>query len=156
MNPQTTTLANSPVKATTPYRALHAVLDACNRGNFDEAADQFGDQFTFIDRALGLEFKDKERLIEFLTKAHEYFPDAARTQDTIFNSEDCVISEWTLTATQSETFLGGRTREVPIRVRGITVVQIRNGKITLWSDYYDLLTSRRHRLAAWFTEWIEV
>jgi steroid delta-isomerase-like uncharacterized protein len=156
MNPQTTTLANSPVKATTPYRVLHAVLDAWNRGSFDEAADQFDDQFTFIDHALGLEFKDKERLTEFLAKAREFFPDTQRIDNTIFSSEDGVISEWTLTATLSEPLLGGLMRNVPIRVRGISVVQIQNGKITRWSDYYDQLTSRRRRLAARFTKWIEL
>jgi hypothetical protein len=46
--------------------------------------------------------------------------------------------------------------KVPIRVRGISVVQIRNGKITQWSDYYDQLTSRRYGLAGWFTEWTEL
>jgi steroid delta-isomerase-like uncharacterized protein len=156
MNTQTTTLANLPVEATTPYRVLQAVLAACGRGNFVEVGDQFGDQFTFIDHALGLEFKNKERLVEFLTKAHEFYPDTVKTDDTIFTSEDCVVSQWTLTATHSEPFLGGQMREVPIRVRGISIVRIKHGKISHWSDYYDQLTSRRHRLAAWFTEWIEV
>jgi ketosteroid isomerase-like protein len=95
-------------------------------------------------------------LIEFLTKTHEFFPDTARSVNTIYTSDDCVISEWTLTATHSEPFLGGLMREVPIRVRGISVVRSKNGKISQWSDYYDRLTSRRHRLAAWFTDWIEL
>jgi len=34
-------------------------------------------------------------------------------------------------------------------------VQITNGKISRWSDYYDQLNSRRYSVAAWFTEWIE-
>ena len=47
-------------------------------------------------------------------------------------------------------------RRVPIRVRGMSVVQVKNGKISRWSDYYDLLTARRHGLASWFTDWIEL
>jgi hypothetical protein len=35
-------------------------------------------------------------------------------------------------------------------------VQIKNGKISQWSDYYDQLKSRRNGVAAWFTEWIEL
>ena len=156
MNTQTTALDNSSIHATTPNRILHTVLAAWRRGNVFESADQFGDQFTFTDHALQLEFKDKDRLIEFLTKSYEFFPDTARTDHTIFSSEDGIISEWTLIATQTEPFFGGQMREVPIRVRGISVVRIKNGKIMQWSDYYDQPTSRRNALAGCFTEWIEL
>jgi hypothetical protein len=47
-------------------------------------------------------------------------------------------------------------REVPICVRGISVVQIKKGKISQWSDYYDQLKSRRYRIAGFFTEWVEL
>ncbi len=86
----------------------------------------------------------------------ECFPDSERRDNTIFSSWDRVISEWTLTATQAESFLGGRLRKVPICVQGISVVQIKNGKISQWSDYYDQLKSRRYGVAALFTEWIEL
>ena len=118
--------------------------------------DQFSDRFTFTDHALGLEFKDKGRLTEFLAKTRELFPDSERKANTILSSGDHVISEWTLTATQAEPFLGGRLRKVPICVQGISVVQIKDGKISQWSDYYDQLKSRRYGVAALFTEWIEL
>ena len=47
-------------------------------------------------------------------------------------------------------------RKVPIRVQGISVVQIQNGKIIQWSDYYDQQTARRYGLASRFTEWTEL
>ena len=156
MNTQTTTPDNPSSDGTAPSGILHAFLAASWHGNVGEAADQFSDRFTFTDHALGLEFKDKERLTEFLAKTRELFPDTQRTDKTICSSEDGVISEWTLTATLSEPFLGGRIRRVPIRVQGISVVQIQNGKITRWSDYYDQLTARRFGLASWSTEWTEL
>jgi steroid delta-isomerase-like uncharacterized protein len=156
MNTQTTALDYSSADVTTPDRILHAFLAAWWHGNVVEAADQFSDRFTFTDHALGLEFKDKERLTEFLAKAREFFPDTQRTDNTICRSEDGVISEWTVMATLSEPFLGGLMRSVPIRVQGISVVQMQNGKITRWSDYYDQLTARRYGLASWFTEWTEL
>ena len=156
MNTQTTTLGNPSADATTPNGILHAFLAAWWQGNVGEAADQFSDRFTFTDHALGLEFKDKKRLTEFLAKTREFFPDNQRTDNTICSSEDGVISEWTLTATLSEPFLGGLMRKVPIRVQGISVVQIQNGKITRWSDYYDQQTARRYGLASGFTEWTEL
>ena len=156
MNTQTTTLDNPTADATTPKGILRAFLAAWWHGNVGEAADQFSDRFTFTDHALGLEFKDKERLTEFLATAREFFPDTQRTDNTIFSSEDGVISEWTLMATLSEPFLGGLMRKVPIHVQGISVVQIQNDKITRWSDYYDKQTARRYGLASRFTEWTEL
>ena len=95
-------------------------------------------------------------MTEFLAKIRERFPDYERRDTTIFSNGDRVISEWTLTATRTEPFLGGHLRKVPICVRGISDVQIKNGKISQWSDYYDQLKSRRYAVAAWFTEWIEL
>jgi steroid delta-isomerase-like uncharacterized protein len=156
MNTLTSTLDNPSAHATTPNRILHAVLAAWSHGNVVEAAEQFNDRFTFTDHALGLEFKDKVRLTEFLAKAREFFADTQRTDNTIWNSEDGVITEWTLTATLSEPFLGGLVRRVPIRLQGMSVVQARNGKIIRWSDYYDQMTARRYGRSSWFTEWIEL
>ena len=156
MNTHSTVLDNASVEASTSHRILQIALAAWRQGNFVEVVDQFNDQFTFTDHALGLEFKDKERLTEFLAKIRERFPDSERKDNTIFSSGDRVITEWTLTATQAEPFLGGRLRKVPICVQGISVVQIKNGKISQWSDYYDQLKSQRYGLAALFTEWVEL
>jgi len=156
MNTHSTVLDNASVEATTADRILQIALAAWRQGNFVEVVDQFDGQFTFTDHALGLEFKDKGRLIEFLAKIGECFPDSERRDNTIFSSWDRVISEWTLTASKAEPFLGGRMRKVPICVRGISVVQIKDGKISQWSDYYDELKSRRYGVAAFFTEWVEL
>ena len=144
------------IVATTPNRILHIALAAWRQGNLVELIEQFNNQFTFTDYALGLEFKDKERLTEFLAKIRERFPDSERRDNTIFSSGDRVITEWTLTATEAEPFLDGRPRKVPICVEGISVVQIKNGKINQWSDYYDQLQSRRQGVAALFERWIEL
>jgi steroid delta-isomerase-like uncharacterized protein len=149
-------LDNASVEATTPDRILQTALAAWRQRNFVEVVDQFNDQFTFTDHALGLEFKDKGRLTEFLAKIGERFPDSERRDNTIFSGGDRVISEWTLTATKTEPFLGGRLRKVPICVQGISVVQIKNGKISQWSDYYDQLKSQRYGVAALLTDWIEL
>src|ERR1700704_1008920 len=152
MNTHSTVLDNASVEATTPDRILQTALTAWRQGNLVEVVDQFNDQFTFTDHALGLEFKDKGRLTEFLAKIRELFPDSERRDNTIFSSGGRVITEWTATATKTEPFLDGRLRKVPISARGISVVQIQNEKISQWSDYHDQMRSRRHDLAAWFTE----
>ena len=156
MNTHSTVLNDASAEPTTPDWILQTALAAWRQGNLVAAANQFNDQFTFTDHALGLEFKDKGRLTEFLAKTRELFPDTERKANTIFSSGDRVISEWTLTATNTEPFLGGRPRNIPIYLQGISVVKIQNGKISQWSDYYDQLKSRRYSIAALFTDWIEL
>src|SRR2546430_17186397 len=111
MNTHSTVLDNASAEATTPDRILQTALAAWRQRSFVEVVDQFGDQFTFADHALGLEFKDKGRLTEFLAKIGERFPDAERKVNTIFSSVDRVISEWPLTANQTEPSLRGRLRK---------------------------------------------
>jgi len=155
MDTHGTVLNSASAGAISSDRILQVALAAWRQGNFVEVVDQFDDQFTFAAHALALEFKDKKRLTEFLAKIRECFPDSERRDNTIFTSGDRIITEWTLTATTTEPFLERRLRKVPISVQGISVVQIKNGRISQWSDYYDQLMSRRSGIAAWFTEWIE-
>jgi len=51
------------------------VLAALNQGSISGAVDQFADDFTFTDDALGLQFSEKDRLAEFLQKSRQLFPD---------------------------------------------------------------------------------
>src|SRR3979490_3185093 len=83
MNTQSTVIENASVEATTSDRILQAALAAWRQGNFVAAADQFNDQFTFTDHALGLEFKDKGRLTDFLAKTRELFPDSERRDNIL-------------------------------------------------------------------------
>ena len=59
MNTHSTVLDNVSAEATTPDRILQIALAAWRQGNFVEVVDQFNDQFTFTDHALGLEFNGK-------------------------------------------------------------------------------------------------
>jgi SnoaL-like polyketide cyclase len=145
MNTHSTVFDNASAEATTPDRIMQVALAAWKEGNFVKVVDQFNGQFTFTDHGLGVQFKDKGRLIEFLAKIRERFPDSKRRDNIIFSSGDRVISEWTLTATKTEPFPG--ERKMPICVRGVSVALIKNKKISHWSDYYDKLKSRRHGLA---------
>jgi steroid delta-isomerase-like uncharacterized protein len=129
------------------------VLTRLSNGNIDDAVARFAEGFTFKDRGIGLEFKDKERLTEFFQKTREFFPESFLQIDSILVSFDRVVSEWTLHVTVTEPFYGGVPRKVQVLLYGVSVVRTKNGKITEWSDYYDGLTSRRSALAAHFEEW---
>jgi steroid delta-isomerase-like uncharacterized protein len=144
------------IQMTTSEEVVLPVLTHLNNGNIDDAVARFAEDFTFKDRGIGLEFRDKERLTEFFQKTREFFPESFLQIDSILVSVDHVVSEWTLHTTFTEPFYGGASRKVQVSLYGVSVVRTKNGKITEWSDYYDGLTSRRTALAAHFEEWVEL
>jgi steroid delta-isomerase-like uncharacterized protein len=153
MNLNSTVLDNASQETAAAERLLKVALAALKRADFLEVMKHFSRKFTFSDYALELEFKDKEELITFFARTRELFPDSERTDTVILSRADHVVSQWTLTGTKAEPFLGGRTIHVPIQARGVSIVQIENDKIIHWSEYYDQIKSRRYSLAPMFTDW---
>jgi hypothetical protein len=126
-----------------------------NDGKISETIASFEEEFTLRDHGIGLDFNDKVRLAEFFQKTREFYSDSFVQVDTIFVSGDRVFVQWTLRASLTEPFFGGLSRRVPITLQGVSIVRMDNGRISDWADYYDGSTSRRARLADYFTEWIE-
>jgi 2-phospho-L-lactate guanylyltransferase (CobY/MobA/RfbA family) len=141
-------------EVSTTAHVLQSALKALGEGRIGEVIDAFGDDFTFSDQALALQFTDKERLSEFFLKGRELFPDMALEVVSTFSCEEYVIAEWKVTGTETLSYGSLRFR-FPISYQGTSIVRIENEGITSWSDYYDQNTSRRFRLGAFFTEWIE-
>ena len=149
-------MSESAFETATSEQVVLPVLTRLDNGNIDDAIARFAEEFTFKDRGIGLEFKDKGRLTEFFQKTREYFPDSSLQVDSILVSLDHLVSEWTLHTSVTEPFYGAWSRKVQILLHGVSVVRTKNGEITEWSDYYDGLTSRRTALAAHFTDWGEL
>src|SRR5215470_13983336 len=101
-----------------PQDILQSVFTSVSNGMISEALDQFDEDFTFIDHALGLEFTDKGRLSEFFQKSRDLFPDTAVEVISAFESGDHVIAEWKLSATQTVTHWVGQL-QVPISLPGV-------------------------------------
>jgi limonene-1,2-epoxide hydrolase len=152
MNINSVVPGSASQEAATPERILKIALTALKRADYVEVANQFNDHFTFVDHALKLEFRDKERLIDFFARTNAMFPDSERTDDIILSSATYAISQWTLTATKLEPFVGQRILRIPIRAEGVSIVKIADGRISQWSDYYDQIRSRRYNLTPWFTD----
>jgi len=133
-----------------------SVVTHLKNGKIEDALAGFAEKFRFKDHGIGLEFKEKERLAEFLHKTRELYPESFLQTDTILVSGDHVITEWTLQTTLIEPFYGALSRKVRVSLQGTSIVRTDKGMITDWSDYYDGLVSRRTALASYFTEWVEL
>ena len=135
---------------------IQDIIAARNSGEFSKAAGYFSPEFTFTDHALNLIFNEHSRLLEFFEKTHEFFPDSVILTKNIDCCTQRFVSEWSLTATRTESFFGGRPRSVQIFVEGISVIEIKNDRVFRWTDYYDRLKSRRFNIVEWFSPWIEL
>jgi hypothetical protein len=151
-----TEINNLPIEIASLESLVRTVLTALREGQIDAAVDRFGEQFAYNDYGIGLEFRDKGRLTEFFQKLRELYPDSLLLTDAIFVSGDHVISEWTQQYTATEALLPAGPLKRPICLHGASVMQIENGEITRWSDYYDGLISRRAGIASYLSDWIEL
>ena len=149
-------MSETSIAITVPEKVISLVISHLNEGHITDALAFFGNEFTFKDHGIGLEFTSKDRLKEFFQRARELYPDMIVLVDTIFVSGDHALTEWTLQTTLIEPLYGNWKRRVPISLHGASVVLTENGRITSWSDYYDGLVSRRTALASYFTEWVEL
>src|SRR5215469_17239173 len=134
-------------EVSTTANILQSALKALGEGRIGEVIDAFGDDFTFSDQALALQFTDKERLSQFFLKGRELFPDMALDVLATFSCEEHVIAEWKVTGTETLSY-GSLRYRFPISYQGTSIVRIENEGITSWSDYYDQSTSRRFRLGS--------
>jgi steroid delta-isomerase-like uncharacterized protein len=135
---------------------VQVVLQALSEGHARRAVSHFSDQFAFTDNGLGLTFTDKGRLQEFFNKTRELYPDLSIVPISTLQSDAREICEWTLQNTVTEGVLRNFERKVSVSIAGVSVVRIKDGLITHWTDYYDGLSARRTALGAYFTEWIEL
>ena len=140
--------------ASTPQQIVRSVLAALSRKQISVAIDQFDEDFTFNDRALGLDFSDKERLREYFVRVRELFPDTAIEVVSTFESGDSAVAEWKVRATRPTSY-GSVELRLPISLPGASIARVERGRIRSWSDYYDEKTSMRLTLASFFVEWIE-
>ena len=121
----------------TPEVVVSGVLDDLRKGRFVDAGARFAEAFRYADHGIGVEFKDRARLTEYFSKAGELYPDSSLTENRVSTCGDRVTVEWTLQATINEPFYGGMSLEVPVLVRGASIVQIQEGEVIDWADYYD-------------------
>jgi SnoaL-like domain len=101
------------IGVSSPKQVTLLVLAALNAGKISRAVDQFDEHFKFTDHALGLEFVDKRRLIEFFHKSRELFPDAMVEADATFEYGDHATVEWKRRSTQVLSY-GSLQRRVSI------------------------------------------
>src|SRR5215813_5091373 len=100
-----------------------STLSRLKNGAIEETVADFAEHFHFNDRGIGLELTDKDRLREFFLKERELYPTLSFQANKILVAEDHVIGEWLLEYSITQPFYGNTLRDVPVSLRGVSVVR---------------------------------
>jgi len=117
------------------FEVLRGFLDAFNRHDLDAIVDYFHDDCVFYmprgkgprgDRYVG-----KQEVRAGLATRFKGIPDVHYGEDTHWACGNLCVSEWTLTGTRE----GGER----IEVRGVDLLEFRDGKITRKDSFWKIL-----------------
>jgi steroid delta-isomerase-like uncharacterized protein len=115
--------------------SLHAFLEAFNRHDLEAIMSFFSDGCVFeMPRGpdpWGRRYVGKAQVREGLATRFAGIPDVHYNEDRHFVSGDIGVSQWTLTGTTRE---GKR-----IEVRGLDVLDFRNGKVIRKDSYWKIV-----------------
>jgi hypothetical protein len=112
--------------------STHTLLDAKDalEGlNTNKILEIYADRFVFEDTTAKLLITDRKRLGEYFQQLFS-MPEVSFSDIEIHEAESFAVIEWTW---------GGvsRTTGAPFRVRGVSVIELEQGKVKRESIYYD-------------------
>ena len=114
---------------------LKAFLDAFNRHDLDAIMDFFAEECVFYmprgSDPRGDRFEGKAQVRAGLAKRFEGLPDVHYGEDTHWACGELGVSEWTLTGTAPN----GKK----VRVRGVDLLEFREGKITRKDSFWKIV-----------------
>ena len=113
---------------------------AGNSHDIDKVISFFTNDCVYEDVAIGRVNRGKEELKAFFKEMFVWSPDAKIELKSVFSAGDWAASEWVMTGTHA-----GDTPELPatgksFSVRGTSIIQMRNGKLSRQSDYWNLMS----------------
>ena len=112
---------------------------AWNSHEVEKILSYFTDDVVYEDVAMGIVNRGKNEVKDFCNSIFIGFPDFKIELKSIFVSVDWAAQEWVLSGTFTNSVFGlppatGKSASV----RGISVEELRNGKISRNSNYYDM------------------
>ena len=134
---------------TTDQVALERLLDqwasAWSSNDTAKLLSLFSDDVLYEDVTFGAVNKGSDALRKFATDAFGSFSDMNFKLTSRFVSADGQrgAMEWVWGGRQTKDFPGLPATNKPFQVRGASVVEFRDGKISRDSDYWDLATYKR-------------
>lgn len=121
---------------------LERYVELYNRGDLDACIELYAEDA--VQLMHDGTFEGPSAIHDRLARDLTAFPDATYTVESFAEQGDTFADEWTFTGTQTGPFLLPDGSEAPpsgkrVEVRGMELVQVRDGKIVVDNLYYDSL-----------------
>ena len=120
---------------------VNEYMAAWNAHDINKILSFFAEGCVFEDLALGVVSNGKKELAAFLPSRFVDIPNVRFDLKSVFGSGAWLGMEWVMSGTFAHSSIPGMpaTRKT-FSVRGAKIAQLRNGKITRETDYYNLAT----------------
>ena len=117
-------------------------LAAYNAHDIDGAGAMLHDEVLYFDATFGDAQRGRHAAIDNLISPWvRAMPDLEWTlRSEPIAAGDGIAYEWTLTGTNTGTFMGIPARNQRVNIKGMSFVRVRDGKIVYKADYYDAAT----------------
>jgi steroid delta-isomerase-like uncharacterized protein len=124
---------------------LRKTFDAFNTRDFESAAQWVAEDLLFVEMPTGREFHGREGLLREYAEWARAFPDGRVDIENMHEVGDWVITEFTVTGTNTGPFMGPDGEELPpsnkhVTVHSCDVVHLTNGQVDRGRSYFDLNT----------------
>lgn len=122
-------------------RMIRDWVEAENSQDADRFASFYTDDCVWEDVALGLVNRGKKQVKAYFKSMFDAFPNLKFEVQSVFAASNWGVCEFLMTGTQADDFPGvPDTGGKRFSVRGVSVIQLRNGKISRNSDYWNMAT----------------
>lgn len=132
-----------PEPAQDPGRFLEAYFAAWSSGDVERILAFFTDDVVYedvpnVDNGWATPSRGKEEMRDALVGMYAAMPDMAFEDGPFSTGEDRIVVEWTMTGTHTGDWPGLPATGRSIEVRGVSVMELEDGKIARNRDYYDM------------------
>jgi steroid delta-isomerase-like uncharacterized protein len=126
-----------PTPPAEQVRRLLADFEAAWSGDAEAAGDLVADDIDYLEVPTGRRFESPDAIVTWIRETREWAPDfTIRTHDITIHGED-VTWEWVMEGTQTGDWPEVGTTGQPFSVPGVSVLQVRDGRIATCRDYWD-------------------
>ena len=129
-----------PVGATEPISVLDAYIAGWNSHDPAQCASHFDPKIEFYDATVGTPVKGSQNVLKQVVQTFmNAVPDLKleRCADVLVDG-DHLAYQWTFSGTNTGNWSDGTpATNKPFRIQGLTLMRLKNGKITYSGDYYD-------------------
>lgn len=121
-------------------RVAKDYIGAWNSHDADKIASFFTDDCVYEDLAFGMVARGKKEIKDFIKVTFVWSPDLKFELKSFFSAGGRTATEWVMTGTHAGELPGMPATGKSFSLRGVSISELREGKISRNTDYYNLVS----------------